>query len=96
MQIVKYKILHMRITDAFDSYEFQKDPSFMDEIKFDRLINEYIKEEWQPLGAPFVILDKKWQQINQAMVKYAEPPKFTESILDFKSRNRKIPDDIKE
>ena len=87
MQIVEYKTISMRMTDAFDLSETDKN--------FDIVINHWIEDGWQPLGAPFLILDKKWQQINQTMVKYAKPPEF-ESIRTPHSKLKEIPDGIEE
>ncbi len=65
MQIVKYKTISMRMTDAFD---LEKQSPL--ETKFDFIINSWVESGWQPFGQPYFILDQKWQQINQTMVKY--------------------------
>lgn len=39
---------------------------------FGEIIDALVKEGWQPLGTPFIILDSRWQQINQTMVKYTK------------------------
>ena len=90
MQIVEYTILYMRITDAFD-LDDNIGPLFVE------LVNKKIDKGWQPLGAPFTISepDSSRKQINQTMVKYAEPPEF-ESIRTPHDKLKEIPDDIKE
>ena len=99
MQIVEYKTISMRITDAFGRVDKNgiddERAGIHNQIRFDYVINNNIKKNWQPLGQPFVILDKRWQQINQTMVKYAEPSEI-ESILSFHDRLKEIPDDIGE
>lgn len=67
-EILEYQIATMRITDAFDIVNRHKEEG---QTKFEHMVNDYMTGGWQPFGAPFVILDQKWQQINQPMVKYA-------------------------
>ncbi len=91
MQIVKYKTISMRMTDAFD---LEKQSPL--ETKFDFIINSWIESGWQPFGQPYFILDQKWQQINQTMVKYAEPIIPTKEPFVWGVSKPVLPDGIKE
>ncbi len=73
MQIVEYTTVFTRITDAFDVVISKEDiPNQDAKRNFDNMVNSYIEAGWQPLGAPWLIHDNRWQQINQTMVKYLE------------------------
>ena len=57
-EITDYQIVTAKMTDTIE--------------RFGKTVDALIREGWQPFGAPFIILDQDWQQINQVMVKYAE------------------------
>lgn len=60
MQIITdYQIVTAKMTDTIES--------------FGNTVDALVKKGWQPFGTPFIILDQRWQQINQAMVKYVKP-----------------------
>ncbi len=68
-KITNYLILNMLLTDAFTHEIYENgDQELLN--KFEVKIQTYIDLEWQPHGEPFIILDNRWQQINQVMVKY--------------------------
>lgn len=84
-KIIDYTIVVSSLPKGFAVDIHSKNP-IRDEIVVDTPFGERVKEHidkgWQPLGRPFVILDQRWAQINQAMVKYAPPAKLVEQMVE--------------
>ena len=74
-KITDYTIVTSKLPEGFtvkiDDVDIDNHPYGTRTI-FAESVKNYIEQGWQPLGRPFVVLDERWAQINQVMVKYAE------------------------